>query len=139
MPKDDSDLPSTHRWFQVCNADQLVEGGEGLRFDLPPWTSPAGVLRPAFVVRYDGQARAFLNQCAHVPVELDWQPGRFFEDSGLYLICATHGAMYRPDDGFCVAGPCRGRSLQSLPCREVDGVVIVGVVEAQVPLKDNTA
>jgi len=25
------------------------------------------------VVRFDGKPHAFLNQCGHLPVELDWQ------------------------------------------------------------------
>lgn len=128
-----------YRWFQVCEIDRLQEGGEGMRFELPAWTSATGLVRPAFVVLYDGQPRAYLNQCAHVAVELDWQPGRFFEDSGLYLICATHGAMYRPDDGYCVAGPCRGRSLQALPCREAEGWVIVGVPNAPSPSQETNS
>ncbi|MEK9777197.1 MAG: Rieske 2Fe-2S domain-containing protein, partial [Quisquiliibacterium sp.] len=87
---------------------------------------PAGP-RPAFVVRYDGLPRAFLNQCMHVPVELDWQPGRFFDLDGLYLICATHGATYDPVDGLCVAGPCQGRRLIALPVAEHDSAIWVAV------------
>ena len=48
----------------------------------------------AFAVRFRGRVRAFLNRCGHLPVELDWEEGRFFDASGLYLICATHGALY---------------------------------------------
>ncbi len=39
--------------------------------------------------------------------------GQFFETSGLYLMCATHGAIYEPDTGKCVGGPCRGGRLAS--------------------------
>ena len=54
-------------------------------------------------------------------VELDWMEGEFFDDSGLYLICSTHGATYAPESGFCVAGPCRGQSLQELAVEERNG------------------
>jgi nitrite reductase/ring-hydroxylating ferredoxin subunit len=60
-----------------------------------------------------------------VPVELDWVPGKFFDDGGLYLICATHGAMYEPDSGQCVGGPCRGARLEPLAVREHEGGVWV--------------
>jgi phosphoglycolate phosphatase len=51
---------------------------------------------PAFAVRFRGRVAAYLNRCGHVPVELDWQPNEFFDDSKLYLICATHGALVFP-------------------------------------------
>jgi nitrite reductase/ring-hydroxylating ferredoxin subunit len=52
---------------------------------------------------------------------MDWQPGRFFDASGEYIVCATHGAMYRPADGLCVAGPCNGAKLRSIKVRESEG------------------
>ncbi|NCW80797.1 MAG: hypothetical protein EBV68_02860, partial [Betaproteobacteria bacterium] len=79
----------------------------------------------AFVVRFQGQAFAYLNRCAHVPVELDWLEGAFFDDSGQFLVCATHGAMYEANTGLCIDGPCRGRSLEALDCKiDADRVLI---------------
>ena len=109
----------------ICTSDELAEQGRGVRFELRRF----GKSQPAFVVRYDGAPRAFLNQCGHVPVELDWQEGEFFDDSRLYLICATHGALYHPASGACVGGRCAGRGLIPLPVVERDGQVFV--VETQ--------
>lgn len=103
----------------ICPSAAVVEGGEGVRFCVRRVTGE----EPAFLVRYQGRVRAYLNRCAHVPVELDWLPGRFFDDSGLYLICATHGALYEPESGRCVAGPCRGGRLIPLKVEERDGGV----------------
>lgn len=103
----------------LCPADALVDGGAGVRFTVELNTRQVG----AFAVRFDGAVHGYLNQCAHVPMELDWQEGQFFESSGLYLICATHGAMYEPDSGLCVGGPCRGASLAKLRIEERDGNV----------------
>jgi nitrite reductase/ring-hydroxylating ferredoxin subunit len=111
-------------WFRVCDSAALLEGGDGQRIELPARQAGAPA-RSAFVVRYDGRVHAWLNRCAHVPVELDWLPGKFFDDSGLYLICATHGAMYEPDTGRCVGGPCRGARLEPVPVREHEGAVWV--------------
>jgi len=105
----------------ICEADALVEGGRGLRFSVERY----GRTEPAFAVRYGGAVRAFLNRCGHVPVELDWNEGDFFDLSGLYLICSTHGAMYLPDSGHCLAGPCSGRGLVPLKVEETDGKVFV--------------
>jgi len=103
----------------ICAGEALDEGGQGVRFEL----THNGRVQPAFVVRYDGEPRAFLNQCGHVPVELDWQEGEFFDVSKLYLVCATHGALYHPASGACVSGRCAGRGLIPIPVVERDGHV----------------
>jgi len=115
------------RWLAVCHAETLVEGGEGVRFEVPGDSGP----EPAFAVRARGAVRSYLNRCRHVPIELDWQPGRFFDDSGLYLICATHGATYRAVDGRCVGGPCGGQSLVALQACEHESMVWVAIRDAQ--------
>ncbi len=105
----------------ICRSEDLAEAGQGVRFDLQ-----RGELRqPAFVVRFEGQTHAFLNQCGHIPVELDWQEGQFFDESRLYLVCATHGALYHPRDGRCLGGRCAGRGLIPVPVVERDGHVYV--------------
>lgn len=101
----------------LCASEDVAEGGRGVRF---PVTAFGGETT-GFVVRYGGQAYAYLNRCAHVPIELDWNEGEFFESSGLFIMCATHGAVYVPDTGFCAGGPCKGGRLRPIPVREADG------------------
>ena len=84
-----------------------------------------GVSEPGFALRFRGQVHAYLNRCAHLPVELDWQPGQFFDHSGLYLICATHGALYAPDSGRCMGGRCAGKGLTAVGVIEHDGQVLL--------------
>jgi len=103
----------------ICKSDEITEGGLGFRFEL----AEAGTMRPAFAVRHQGRVYGYLNRCAHVPVELDWQPGRFFDASGAFLICATHGAIYEPDTGRCVGGPCAGAYLVALEVFEQEGSI----------------
>lgn len=104
----------------ICKADELSDGGTGVRFDVVVDGGPA----TAFVVRYQGQVVGFLNRCAHVAMELDWLPGLLFENEGRYLMCATHGAIYEPDTGACAGGPCLGRGgLLRLQVVERDGRV----------------
>jgi nitrite reductase/ring-hydroxylating ferredoxin subunit len=84
----------------ICTSGELVEGGEGVRFE----TDWQGATEPAFAIRYGGRVYAYLNRCAHVPIEIDWQPGKFFDFTGLYLVCAVHGALYDPQSGACLGG-----------------------------------
>ena len=112
---------------RLCASSDLVDGGIGMRFEVASQSRQTGPhqMLSAFAIRHAGEVRAYLNQCAHVPVELDWQPGVFFDDQGEFLVCATHGASYRPADGRCAGGPCRGRGLQPVPCFEADGSVFI--------------
>jgi len=103
----------------ICSSDALIDGGDGVRFQVQLVREVAS----AFAVRSRGRVHGYLNRCAHVPVELDWQPGRFFDTSGLYLVCATHGALYAPESGACLGGRCNGRGLTAVPLVERDGVV----------------
>lgn len=105
----------------ILNSHDLHEKSTGLRFELPQ----LGQFATGFVVRFHGKAHAYVNQCAHVPVELDWNQGEFFTLSKDYLICATHGAHYAPDTGYCVMGPCQGKSLQVLPVTELNQQIII--------------
>ncbi len=68
-----------------------------------------------FIYRYHGALRAFVNSCPHAGTPLDWRPGAFFSQDGAYLLCSTHGALFRPEDGICVSGPCRGQALTPVP------------------------
>jgi nitrite reductase/ring-hydroxylating ferredoxin subunit len=102
----------------LCNSADLVEGGLAVPFDV----LYGGQTCRAFAIRWQGQVHAYLNRCTHVAMELDWQPNRFFDDTGRWLLCGTHGAVYRPDTGACVGGPCRG-ALVRIALTESDGVV----------------
>jgi nitrite reductase/ring-hydroxylating ferredoxin subunit len=103
----------------VCEAVDLEEGGRGVRFPVTAGFED----RTGFVVRYGGSVRGFLNRCAHVPIELDWNEGQFFESSGLYLMCSTHGALYDPETGRCAGGPCRGGSVRQISVVEREGKI----------------
>ena len=105
----------------VCAGEDLADGGAGVRFEFVQ----RGVTVPAFAVRFRGRVYAYLNRCGHMPVELDWQQGEFFDISGLYLICATHGALYAPDSGRCLGGRCNGKGLVALAVVEDDGQIFL--------------
>jgi nitrite reductase/ring-hydroxylating ferredoxin subunit len=103
----------------ICSSDALVDGGVGVRFPVLAFGDEA----TGFVVRHGGKVYGYLNRCAHIPVELDWFKGEFFESNKLHLMCSTHGAIYAPESGVCTGGPCRGGRLRAIAVREsADGV-----------------
>jgi nitrite reductase/ring-hydroxylating ferredoxin subunit len=102
----------------LCHSADLIEGGDAVPFDV----LIGGQACRAFAVRFEGQVHAYLNRCTHVAMELDWQPNRFFDETGRWLLCGTHGALYRPDTGACAGGPCRG-GLVKIALAENDGVI----------------
>ena len=102
----------------IGRSGDIAECATGMRFPLDERTN-------GFAVRFAGKVRAFVNRCPHLGTELDWQPGEFFEEGGLYLVCSTHGALFEPGTGYCVAGPCRGASLEPIQVRERDGRLFI--------------
>lgn len=98
----------------ICDSAAVEDGGMGVRFPVHAFGADA----TGFVVRFRGTVYGYLNRCAHVPIELDWSKGEFFESSKLYLMCSTHGAIYVPETGACAGGPCRGGKLRPIAVRE---------------------
>lgn len=76
-----------------------------------------------FVVRQGDSAQVFLNRCPHRGISLEWVSHQFLDSSGRLIQCATHGALFLPDTGECVSGPCAGESLTRLPSRIEDGAI----------------
>jgi nitrite reductase/ring-hydroxylating ferredoxin subunit len=106
------------RAIALCNSSELADSSDAVPFDVVY----CGQTSMAFAIRYEGTVYAYLNRCSHVPMEMDYQPNRFFDMTGHWLICATHGAMYSPQTGACSGGPCRG-GLVRIAVSEADGVV----------------
>lgn len=104
---------------RLCASGDLQECGDAVTFEV----LEHGQSVPAFAVRYDNVALAYVNRCAHIPAEMDWLPGKFWDQDKRFIICAVHGALYDPPNGACVSGPCRGAKLMSIAISESDGEV----------------
>lgn len=79
-----------------------------------------------FLINYEGKFHAYLNRCRHMTTPLDFVRYQFFTEDGRYLVCMTHGALYEPDSGLCVDGPCKGLALYPLPVAVEKDEVVVG-------------
>lgn len=106
----------------LCLVDELPVAG-----DYEAREFPADAPRRAglFVLRHEDGVRAFRNRCPHLGTPLNWTPDRFLDLERKQIICATHGAVFRIEDGLCVSGPCEGDSLEPVAVEVRDGRVYV--------------
>ncbi len=103
----------------LCRGEDLAERGRARVFKVLEYRRPVR----AFALRFEGRVVAYLNRCAHVPAELDWQPGEFLDSEREFIICSIHGAVYHPGSGRCAGGPCARGRLVPLQVEERDGEV----------------
>ena len=103
----------------LCRLDELADpGSRGLLLPLS-----AGVDLACFVVRRGERVFAYRNACPHTGAPLEWRPHQFLDADGALVQCALHGALFTPEDGRCVHGPCAGEGLEAVPVTVRDGWV----------------
>ena len=113
----------------LCRLDEIAKpGARGFRIGTGSET------RAIFVVRHEGRVVAYENSCPHLGSPLDWVPDRFLEIEKRFILCATHGALFRNADGFCVGGPCAGKSLKPVPIRIEANSIYLGDDSNLIPL-----
>jgi nitrite reductase/ring-hydroxylating ferredoxin subunit len=78
-----------------------------------------------FLVRKDNQLYGYINHCPHTGVNLDWVQDQFLDPSGGFIQCATHGALFRIEDGVCLRGPCVGERLGAVELQIAQGEVFL--------------
>src|SRR5450755_1874505 len=91
---------------RLCRLAEIPDGG-GKGFCFGGDTARFGV----FLIRKGEAEFAYANSCPHRGTPLDWLPDRFLDRDATHILCATHGALFRSADGFCLSGPCVGASL----------------------------
>lgn len=76
-----------------------------------------------FVVRLRDQVRGYVDRCPHQGLPLAQKLDGYLTPDGKLITCGWHGALFRPEDGVCVGGPCAGGRLTEWPVRVEDGLV----------------
>lgn len=77
------------------------------------------------VLRKGEQVWGLVDSCPHTGQPLSLFGDRYFTREGDLLLCTGHGALFRPETGECVAGPCQGRGLTPWAVVVWDGEVTV--------------
>ncbi len=110
--------------MHLCRLEDIDDpGARGFDVEMPD-----GAL-PVIVVRIGNTVRGYRNSCPHQGTPLETFPDRFLSRDASALICSTHGAMFRPEDGKCVSGPCKGTSLDPLSVEQVGSDVVLSLAE----------
>lgn len=102
----------------ICRCEELADPGTQ-EFEL----HIADTVVMGFILHWRGQWYAYRNSCPHTGATLNWMPDQFLDIDREFIQCSIHGALFRPQDGFCIYGPCAGRSLEPLPL-VIDGAEI---------------
>ena len=100
--------------YDICAIHDIPDNGAG-GFSMEISSGVPDI----FIIRKNEPFHGYLNHCPHTGVNLNWQPDRFLNPDGDLIQCSTHGAQFRTGNGFCVSGPCAGRSLT--PVRQLQG------------------
>jgi len=104
----------------ICRVADLDDGGSrAFTMGTGPWP-----LR-GFVVRVRDEVRAYVNRCPHARHPLNLRPHDFLTADRTLILCHSHGALFEKESGYCVAGPCAGRSLTQLPITIDSGYVVL--------------
>jgi nitrite reductase/ring-hydroxylating ferredoxin subunit len=104
----------------VCRlADLEAHGCRGFTIGRGEWP-----LR-GFVVRTADGVRGFINRCPHAGHPLDLRPQHFLTADGALILCSSHGALFEKSTGYCVSGPCAGRTLTPVPLEVQCGFVLL--------------
>lgn len=103
----------------LCRLDDIPDGAS------KGFVAIAGGFIGLMAIRRGNEVFVYVNSCPHIGTPLDWTPDRFLARDGRTIVCATHGAQFRIDDGVCISGPCIGDSLEAVPTEIREGTVYV--------------
>ncbi len=104
----------------LCNLNELrATGCREFRLGSGDWPLKG------FLVRVGEEVHAYVNRCAHQSLPLNYLPDRFLTHDGSMILCTAHGAIFEKSTGYCVSGPCAGRSLVRIAVRVVDEFVLL--------------
>jgi len=107
-------------YYRICRSDEVADPGSR-EFEI----ILAGETLSGFLLHWQGNWFAYRNSCPHTGASLNWMPDQFLDLAREFIQCGVHGALFRPADGYCVRGPCLGRSLVSLPIQLHAGEVVL--------------
>ena len=77
-----------------------------------------------FVVRRGEQAFGYVDRCPHAGLPLAQVLDDYLTPDGALIACSWHGALFDPESGACVGGPCLSARLSPWPVAVRDGALV---------------
>lgn len=108
--------------YAICAASE-IEKGDARAFSLSRITD-AGEARPLALVvvrTHRDEFFGYVNVCPHKGSWLNFGDGSFFSRDRAFLQCGRHGALFEIDTGLCIAGECKGDSLEPVAIAVIGG------------------
>ncbi|WP_085026385.1 Rieske (2Fe-2S) protein [Ensifer aridi] len=107
---------ATQHRLRLCHAGDVGEG-QARGFVMSP-----GSRRKVIVTRRDGRLIGWLDACPHYPggTPMAWKSDAYLNGEGTHLACHSHGALFDPETGECVLGPCLGQRLTKVELTVTD-------------------
>jgi nitrite reductase/ring-hydroxylating ferredoxin subunit len=109
----------------LCRVADLAGGGLEFRIGRGDWPLRGLVVQVDRQGAEGSEVRAYVNRCPHRDYPLNYLPHQFLTPDGGMIQCHAHGALFEKATGYCVIGPCIGRSLIALPVIVDSGYVLL--------------
>ncbi|WP_439140886.1 Rieske (2Fe-2S) protein [Planktotalea sp.] len=102
----------------LCNLDDIADGRS--KGAVPDKRGRDRVL----LVRQGERVYGYVNTCPHYDrAPMAWKKDEFLNGDHSKIVCASHGALFRIEDGVCELGPCLGQALEPVHLTVRDGAV----------------
>ncbi|MBH89640.1 MAG: (2Fe-2S)-binding protein [Magnetovibrio sp.] len=105
---------------KLCELNQIDNNGSATFV-----AEKNGKKESLIVVRKKNKVFVYINSCPHIGTPLDFSPGQFLSKDKNFILCSTHGALFRISDGFCISGPCFEQTLTKVSVRIIDDKVFI--------------
>ncbi len=112
--------PSDPAFHTLIKSDELADGMSKLFH-----YSKNGETIEGFLIRYQGKVYAYINLCPHAYEPIVFGSQSAFNSDKRYIVCREHFAMFNPETGVCVSGPCPIADLVKIDVLEQDGTIFL--------------
>jgi nitrite reductase/ring-hydroxylating ferredoxin subunit len=104
----------------LCALDAVpLPGSKGFRY------REGEAMFAGFVVRKGDLVVGYVDSCPHAGWPLAGFAGRYLTRENDLILCGGHAALFKIEDGACVAGPCPNEKLYPWPVEVRDGQIVV--------------
>jgi len=108
--------------YELCALTDIEDGGSA-GFGIEMHDKKIGIM----AIRQGDMVYTYLNSCPHIGTPLDFKPGQFLDIAREHILCSTHAALFRIEDGHCISGPCAGLGLKPVINEIVNGRIYLSL------------